>query len=279
MSDRFSIRELAREFGAHHTIDVQNQDAVLLRLREHLAKDKMRTQVFDVSNLGLVEMTRKNVSAGLLESFSELCPRCNGRGVLLHEEAATTGVPVGLELEDADEMVRYFALHERAEALGALGRCDEAIAAFEAADGGADDPYTSSLYVVLLKAPASDDLRSTLSGLRSDMDAFRFSGREIYWLLQGKISESRLFGRVFEKAIAAGEPDGFAKLLFGKQHGELLGAHMVGAEVTEMIQGFGIARTLETTEAELMHTVFPHPTLSEMMHESTLDAFGRAIHF
>ncbi len=80
----------------------KNQEAVLLRLREHLAKDKMRTQVFDVSNLGLVEMTRKNVSAGLLESFSELCPRCNGRGVLLHEEAATTGVPVGLELEDAD---------------------------------------------------------------------------------------------------------------------------------------------------------------------------------
>ncbi len=80
----------------------KNQEAVLLRLREHLAKDKMRTQVFDVSNLGLVEMTRKNVSAGLLESFSEVCPRCNGRGVLLHEEAATTGVPVGFEHEDID---------------------------------------------------------------------------------------------------------------------------------------------------------------------------------
>ena len=80
----------------------KNQEAVLLRLREHLAKDKMRTQVFDVSNLGLVEMTRKNVSAGLLESFSELCPRCNGRGVLLHEEAATTGVPVGIDAEDVD---------------------------------------------------------------------------------------------------------------------------------------------------------------------------------
>ncbi|MEA3501235.1 MAG: Rne/Rng family ribonuclease [Actinomycetota bacterium] len=81
----------------------KNQDAVLLRLREHLAKDKMRTQVFDVSNLGLVEMTRKNVSAGLLESFSEVCPRCNGRGVLLHEEAATTGVPIALASEDLDE--------------------------------------------------------------------------------------------------------------------------------------------------------------------------------
>lgn len=73
--------------------DTKNQDAVLLRLREHLAKDKTRTQVFDVSHLGLVEMTRKNVSAGLLESFSEVCPKCSGRGVLLHEEAAATGIP------------------------------------------------------------------------------------------------------------------------------------------------------------------------------------------
>jgi ribonuclease E len=81
----------------------KNQDAVLLRMREHLAKDKMRTQVFDVSNLGLVEMTRKNVSAGLLESFSETCPHCSGRGVLLHEEAATTGVPIVIDSEDIDE--------------------------------------------------------------------------------------------------------------------------------------------------------------------------------
>jgi ribonuclease E len=80
----------------------KNQDAVLLRLREHLAKDKTRTQVFEVSNLGLVEMTRKNVSAGLLESFSEVCPRCSGRGVLLHEEAATIGVRVSLDSEEAD---------------------------------------------------------------------------------------------------------------------------------------------------------------------------------
>jgi len=73
--------------------DPKSQEAVLLRLREHLAKDKTRTQVFDMSHLGLVEMTRKNVSAGLLESFSETCPHCNGRGVLLHEEAAATGIP------------------------------------------------------------------------------------------------------------------------------------------------------------------------------------------
>jgi ribonuclease E len=73
--------------------DVKSQEAVLRRLREHLAKDKTRTQVFEVSHLGLVEMTRKNVSAGLLESFSETCPTCSGRGVVLHEEAAATGIP------------------------------------------------------------------------------------------------------------------------------------------------------------------------------------------
>ena len=80
------------------------------------------------------------------------------------------------------------------------------------------------------------------------------------------------------KAVALGEPEGMVKTIFDKKTGELLGAHMVGAEVTEMIQGYVLARTLETTEAELMHTVFPHPTLSEMMHESVLDAYGRPIH-
>jgi dihydrolipoamide dehydrogenase len=81
------------------------------------------------------------------------------------------------------------------------------------------------------------------------------------------------------KAVAMGEPDGMVKTVFDAKTGALLGAHMIGAEVTEMIQGFAIARTLETTEAELMHTVFPHPTVSETMHESVLDAYGRAIHF
>ncbi|WPZ33241.1 dihydrolipoyl dehydrogenase [Thalassobaculum sp. OXR-137] len=81
------------------------------------------------------------------------------------------------------------------------------------------------------------------------------------------------------KAIALGEPEGMVKTIFDAKTGELLGAHMIGAEVTELIQGYTVAMTLETTEAELMHTVFPHPTLSEMMHESVLDAYGRAIHF
>ena len=80
------------------------------------------------------------------------------------------------------------------------------------------------------------------------------------------------------KAIALGEPEGLVKTVFDAKTGELLGAHMIGAEVTELIQGYTIARTLESTEAELMHTVFPHPTLSEMMHEAVLAAYGRVIH-
>jgi len=80
------------------------------------------------------------------------------------------------------------------------------------------------------------------------------------------------------KAIALGEPEGMVKTVWDAKTGKLLGAHMVGAEVTELIQGFVVAMNLETTEEELMHTVFPHPTLSEMMHESVLDAYGKAIH-
>ncbi|HEY1096347.1 MAG TPA: dihydrolipoyl dehydrogenase [Alphaproteobacteria bacterium] len=81
------------------------------------------------------------------------------------------------------------------------------------------------------------------------------------------------------KAIAMGEPDGFMKTIFDAKTGELLGAHMVGAEVTEMIQGYVISKTNELTEAELMHTIFAHPTMSEMMHETVLSSYGRAIHF
>lgn len=80
------------------------------------------------------------------------------------------------------------------------------------------------------------------------------------------------------KAIALGEPEGMIKTIFDAKSGELLGAHMVGAEVTELIQGYIVGRKLETTEQDLMETVFPHPTLSEMMHESVLDAFDRAVH-
>ena len=80
------------------------------------------------------------------------------------------------------------------------------------------------------------------------------------------------------KAVALGEPEGLVKTIFDEKTGELLGAHMIGAEVTELIQGFGLARSAELVEADLMHAIFPHPTLSEMMHESVLDAYGRVMH-
>jgi dihydrolipoamide dehydrogenase len=94
--------------------------------------------------------------------------------------------------------------------------------------------------------------------------------------LQLKVGKFPFIGN--GKAIALGEPEGFIKTIFDAKTGELLGAHMIGAEVTELIQGYSIAKTLETTEAELMATVFPHPTLSEMMHESVLAAYGRTLH-
>jgi dihydrolipoamide dehydrogenase len=94
--------------------------------------------------------------------------------------------------------------------------------------------------------------------------------------LQIKVGKFPFIGN--GKAIALGEPEGFIKTIFDTKTGELLGAHMIGAEVTELIQGYSIAKTLETTEAELIATVFPHPTLSEMMHESVLAAYGRTLH-
>ena len=97
-----------------------------------------------------------------------------------------------------------------------------------------------------------------------------FFGREI------KVGRFPFVGN--GKAIAMGEDQGLVKTIFDAKTGQLLGAHMAGAEVTELIQGFVIAMQLETTEEELMETVFPHPTLSEMMHEAVLDAYGRVIH-
>ncbi len=79
------------------------------------------------------------------------------------------------------------------------------------------------------------------------------------------------------KALALGETEGLVKTIFDARTGELLGAHLIGADVTELIQGYVVARTLEATESELMRAVFPHPTLSEAMHESVLDAWGRAL--
>ena len=93
-----------------------------------------------------------------------------------------------------------------------------------------------------------------------------------------EIKVGRFPFKVNGKAIASGETDGFVKTVFDAKTGALIGAHMIGAEVTEMIQGYVIAMTMEATEAELQGAVFPHPTMSEAMHESTLDAFGKVLH-
>lgn len=94
-----------------------------------------------------------------------------------------------------------------------------------------------------------------------------------------KLKVGRFSAYANGKAIAIGETEGLVKVIFDEKTGELLGAHMIGAEVTEMIQGFAIGKTLECTELDLMHTIFPHPTISEMMHEAVLDAYGKTLNF
>jgi dihydrolipoamide dehydrogenase len=120
------------------------------------------------------------------------------------------------------------------------------------------------------RIPGCTYCRPQLASVGLTEAAAREAGREI------RVGRFPFVGN--GKAIALGEMEGLIKTIFDAKTGELLGAHMIGAEVTELVQGFVVAMNLETTEAELMHTIFPHPTLSEMMHESTLEAFGRALH-
>ena len=119
--------------------------------------------------------------------------------------------------------------------------------------------------------PACTYCRPQIASVGLTEKAARDAGHEV------KIGHFPFIGN--GKAIALGEPEGMVKTVFDGKTGELLGAHMIGAEVTELIQGYAIANTLETTESELMRTIFPHPTISETMHEAVLDAYGRALHF
>lgn len=122
----------------------------------------------------------------------------------------------------------------------------------------------------VLRIPGCTYSHPQIASIGLSEESARKGGREI------KVGRFPFQGN--GKAIALGEPEGLIKTVLDATSGELLGAHMIGAEVTEMIQGYSIAKTLETTEAELLETVFPHPTLSEMMHESVLNAYGRALH-
>jgi dihydrolipoamide dehydrogenase len=140
----------------------------------------------------------------------------------------------------------------------------EGVVCVEAIKGLAPHPLDK------LKIPGCTYCNPQIASVGLTEAAAKQQGREI------KVGRFPFVGN--GKAIALGEDQGLVKTIFDAKTGQLLGAHMVGAEVTELIQGFVIAMQLETTEEELIHTVFPHPTLSEMMHESVLDAFGRVIH-
>jgi dihydrolipoamide dehydrogenase len=142
--------------------------------------------------------------------------------------------------------------------------CVEAIVA---AGGAGKKPHAFETWNI----PGCTYSRPQVASVGLTEAAAKAAGREV------RIGKFPFIGN--GKAIALGEAEGFVKTVFDAKTGELLGAHMVGAEVTELIQGYVVARQLETTEEDLMHTVFPHPTLSEMMHESVLDAYGRAIHY
>ena len=132
---------------------------------------------------------------------------------------------------------------------------------------GVNDVHPLDLHNI----PACTYCRPQIASVGLTERSAREAGREV------KVGHFPFIGN--GKAIALGEPEGMVKTVFDSKTGELLGAHMIGAEVTELIQGYTIAKTLETTETELIRTIFPHPTLSETMHEAVLDAYGRAIHF
>jgi dihydrolipoamide dehydrogenase len=141
----------------------------------------------------------------------------------------------------------------------------EGVVCVEAIAGGKPHPFAT------WNIPGCTYSRPQVASVGLTEAAAREAGRKV------KVGKFPFIGN--GKAIALGEAEGFVKTVFDAASGELLGAHMVGAEVTELIQGYVVARQLETTEAELMETVFPHPTLSEMMHESVLDAYGRVLHY
>ncbi len=156
-------------------------------------------------------------------------------------------------------------LAHKAEHEGVI--CVEKIAA-EAKKGGMEKAHITPLNKA--QVPGCTYCSPQIASIGLTEEAAKKAGKKV------KVGRFPFVGN--GKAIALGETDGIIKTIFDEKTGALIGAHLIGAEVTELIQGFVIAMGLETTEAELMETIFPHPTLSEMMHESVLSAYGKAIH-
>jgi dihydrolipoamide dehydrogenase len=179
--------------------------------------------------------------------------RVDNRGFIDVDLQRRTGEPSIFAIGDVagGPMLAHKAQHE-----GVV--CVEAIA------GGSPAP------IDLGRIPACTYCSPQVASVGLTEKAAREEGREI------RVGRFPFIGN--GKAVALGETDGLAKTVFDAASGRLIGAHLVGPEVTELIQGFVIAMNLETTEAELINTVFPHPTLSESMHEAVLSAFGRVIH-
>jgi dihydrolipoamide dehydrogenase len=175
------------------------------------------------------------------------------RGIIVTDEVGRTNVPGLYAIGDVAgaPMLAHKASHQ-----GVI--CVEAIA------GGSPEPMDKS------RIPACTYCHPQIASVGLTEQAARDAGHDV------KVGRFPFIGN--GKAVALGETDGFIKTIFDAATGQLLGAHLIGPEVTELIQGFVVAMNLETTEAELIESIFPHPTLSEAMHESVLSAYGRVIH-
>ena len=223
------------------------------------SRDKVTAQIEGGDKTFEVSVERVILAVGIVGNVEDLGLEGTGvkveRSHILVDEWLRTGEPGLYALGDVvgPPWLAHKAMHE-----GVI--CVEHIA-------GVNDVHpldTSNI-------PACTYCRPQIASVGLTEKAAREAGHEV------KIGHFPFIGN--GKAIAMGEPEGMVKTVFDGKTGELLGAHMIGAEVTELIQGYTIAKTLETTEAELIRTIFPHPTISETMHEAVLDAYGRAIHF
>lgn len=254
-SEDIEISEHVRKRFEMQGMDIRTESKVVkVRKGQHNVRatiqsksDKSVTQTFDrvIAAVG----SRGNTENLGLEELGVIVDE----GMIVVDGYAKTNVDGIYAIGDVagPPMLAHKASHE-----GVV--CIEAIAGL--------DPHPMDK----LKVPACTYCTPQVASVGMTEIQARDAGRQI------KVGRSNFVGN--GKAVALGEPDGMVKTIFDEDTGELLGAHMVGTEVTEQIQGFVVAMNLETTEQDLINTVFPHPSISEAMHESVLDAYGRAIH-